>query len=397
MPLQRAVLAMLACASALNAHASQPLLAPTPSVPAYGQQFQVQLFNPPWPYLLPTLRYWVTGNTINLDYESSSRAFAPMPANIGEAPVSFGEMAAGNYTVNARIYDLDNPSAPPQMVSGSIPVLPPADWGIYAVPSVPHAFSPWRALVRSAVFYDTASLRTSVNGGVIRVDFDYYADAPIAGAPPAGSTSYGSIAVPGLAPGNYRLEGWGRPKSGGDPVRYFTRDVAVGMTSPVIEFYSENLDHYFMSAGPGEIAAVDNDPRHPWKRTGQRWSAWLRASDAPPGAMAVYRFYSAGPNSHFYTADPAEMQYLRSLEASQRADAQAAGVPFMGYQYEGIAFYALVPVSGQCPGGTDPVYRAYNGRGNDNDANHRFMPDSQQRAATLATWVDEGVAFCSPR
>ncbi len=392
----RAVIASSAAAAALHAAAATPSIAPTPSIPEYGQPFQVDLANSPWPYFLPSVRYWITGEVINVEYEYSSQAFAPMPINFGEEMISFGELAAGNYTVNARLYDLGNPSAPPQLVTTSIPVLPPSDWGIYSVPAAPQAFFPWRALVRSAAYYDPSTLRASVSGNVIRVDFDYYADAPLSSPAPAGSTSYGSVDVAGLAPGTYTLEGWGRPKAGGDPTRYFTSSVTVSATSPVIEFYSESLDHYFMSAGPGEVAAVDNDPGHPWKRTGQRWNAWLRASDAPQGAQAVCRFYASGPNSHFYTADAAECQYLQSLESQQRAEAAAMGVPYMNWQYEGIAFYALVPQNGQCPAGTDPVYRSYNDRGDQNDANHRFTADPVQRAAMLATWKDEGIAFCSP-
>ena len=389
-----AAVAALALAAPL-AHAAAPMIAPTPSIPAYGQEFQVQLANAPWPYLITTVRYVITGNVIDVDYEYTSQGFAPMPPNFGTEPVSFGELAPGNYTVRAHLLDLGNTSAPEQTLTTSIPVTPPGDWGVYAVPGAPGAFEPWRAMVRSAVYYDPATLRATVSGGVIRVDFDYYANAPISTPAPAGSTSYGSVALAGLAPGTYTLEAWGRPKTGGDPVRYFTSSVTVSAPSPVIEFYSESLDHYFMTAVPSEIAAVDNDPTHPWKRTGQRWNAWLRASDAPSNANAVCRFYGIGPKSHFYTGDPAECAFLKSLETQQRATAAATGQPFIGWEYEGIAFYALVPTNGACPGGTDPVYRSHN-RDGGTGSNHRFTTDPQQAAAMLATWADEGVAFCSP-
>lgn len=389
--------ATLALAVAANAWCAQPSIMATPTIPAYGQAFQVQLANNPWPYLLTTVRYWVSGSVINVDYEYTAQAFSPMPINIGDVPISFGEMAPGNYTVNARLYNLDDPSLAPQTLTTSIPVLPPSDWGVYSVPGAPGAFEPWRALVRSAVYYDPATLRASVSGGVIRVDFDYYADAPLASPAPAGATSYASVPVSGLAPGTYALEGWGRPKTGGDSVRYFVRTLSIGATSPVIEFYNEGLDHYFMSAGPGEVAAVDGDAAHAWKRTGQRWNAYLRASDAPPNANPVCRFYGIGPQSHFYTGNPDECAYLKSLEQAQRAAAASVNQPFTGWQYEGIAFYAIVPdkATGQCPGGTSPVYRAYN-RNAGTGSNHRFTTDSWLDAAMLLTWGDEGVAFCSP-
>jgi hypothetical protein len=113
--------------------------------------------------------------------------------------------------------------------------------------------------------------------------------------------------------------------------------------------------------------------------------------------VPVCRFYAAGPNSHFYTAVAADCEGLKGLEAAQRADANARGVPFVGWQYEQIAFYTMPAANGQCPGDTYPVYRAYNQRAAQNDSNHRFMADSLTRSSMLvAGWADEGVAFCSP-
>ena len=164
---------------------------------------------------------------------------------------------------------------------------------------------------------------------------------------------------------------------------------------PIVEYYSVALDHYFIAAGPEEIATVDAGGRGDWKRTGQRFNAWLRAADAPPSARPVCRFYAAGPNSHFYTGDARECDYLKALEQSQRADANARGQQFKGWQYEGVAFYAVVPDSGTCPGGMAPVFRFYNMRAQENDSNHRFMVEARQKVAMSVSWKDEGVAFCS--
>jgi hypothetical protein len=35
------------------------------------------------------------------------------------------------------------------------------------------------------------------------------------------------VKLAGLAPGNFRLEGWGPPEAGGTSSLYFTRDVAL--------------------------------------------------------------------------------------------------------------------------------------------------------------------------
>ena len=378
------------------AYAANPTVASMPMLPTYGQavKFEVRSFD--YPTYLPATRYTVVGNVITVEYEYSTDGWAASRPDFGNATLEVGELPPGNYTVNARFYDINKPNTPPQSVTTNLPVLPPDDWGIYSVPQSPDAYQGTWAMVRSAVYYDPATMRVSASGNVIRVDFDYYGDAPTGGAAPAGSTSYGSVKLPGLAPGHYRLEGWGRAKAGGVSEKYFSRDVAVASTSPVVEYFANTTRHYFITAGPSDIAGLDPGTVT-WKRSGQGFKAWLRQSDAPPGAVPVCRFYAGGPNSHFYTGVAADCEGLKALEAVQRADASAKGVVFLGWQYEQIAFYALLPVNGQCPGDTYPVYRAYNQRGIYNDSNHRFMGDSLTRVATLAGgWADEGVAFCSP-
>jgi hypothetical protein len=379
-----------------GAQAAAALMTATPSLPAYGQPVQVELQNFDWLAYLPATRYTVVGNLNTVEYEYVASGWTAGNPSFGNAPVMVGELPPGNYTVNARLYDIANPDAAPQVVTTNVPVLPPDEWGIYSVPQNPDAYQNVWAMVRSAVYYDPATMHATVSGNVIRVDFDYYGDAPIAGPAPAGSTSYGSVKLGGLAPGHYRLEGWGRAKAGGTSQKYFTRDVAVASTSPVVEYYASTTDHYFITAGSSDIALLDQGTLT-WKRSGQGFKAWLNPADAPPGALPVCRFYAAGPNSHFYTGVASDCEALKSLEASQRAAASAQGQPFMGWQFELIAFYALVPTNGQCPGDTIPVYRAYNQRSQYNDTNHRFMTDLRLRAAELDLgWADEGVAFCSP-
>jgi hypothetical protein len=286
----------------------------------------------------------------------------------------------------------------PQIIETNIPMVPPSDFGLYMVPARPQAWAPMQVTVKSAVYVDLASVRTSVSGNLIRFDFDFHGDAPVGSvAPPAGSSSFASAGVPNLAPGAYRVEGWGRAIASGDTARYFIRDFVVAEASPVVEFYSPSLDHYFMSALPAEVAALDSGAVVDWRRTGQQFSAWLFPSDAPINAKPVCRFFSIGANSHFYAGDPGECSGLRDLEARQRAEAAAQSRQFTGWQYEGIAFYSVAPVAGACPAGMDTIYRAYNNRWMQDDSNHRFTVDPVMRAAMLVSWVDEGAAFCSPR
>jgi hypothetical protein len=209
-------------------------------------------------------------------------------------------------------------------------------------------------------------------------------------------TSFASVKIAGLPPGNYGVEGWGRERKGGNPERYFSTQVAIGTTVQIVEYYAESLDHYFITAWPDEVAGLDASPQAGFKRTGQSFKAWLRAADAPYGAVPICRFYASGPNSHFYTGDAAECEGLKALEQKQRAEAASRGEPFRGWQYEAIAFYALVPQAGKCPGDTQPAYRDYNMRAQQNDSNHRFVVNSQLRAAMMMGWMEEGVAFCAP-
>jgi len=278
-------------------------------------------------------------------------------------------------------------------VTSNVPVVPPGDYGIYSVPKDPHAYDDVGILVRSAVYFDPASMHVTVAPNNVRLDFTY--QGAFGAAPPAGWQTYGTVSAGHLPPGTYHLEGWGRPTSGGNPEKYFERDIVVGSAAVVVEFYNEWLDHYFMAASTNEIAMLDSGQQGGWKRTGQSFAAWTEARLAPPQAVPVCRFYAKGPNSHFYTADPAECQQLKDLEAAQRAQAQGSGTTFLGWGYEGIAFYALLPQGGSCPGGSKPVWREYNGRALKNDSNHRFTPDVAVRDS-MAGWQVEGVAFCTP-
>jgi hypothetical protein len=396
-PISKPFVSALAVAAAcLAAPANADMAITFASMPTYGQPVTVQFTDAAFPMYLPATRYRRAGNDITIEYEFASDGFNVRP-DFGNRPLSLGELPPGNYNVRAQLFDISNPQAAPKTVAANIPVVPPQEYGLYTVPMEPQAWAPTQVTLKSAVYFDVASMRASVAGNVIRVDFDYHGDAPVGSAPPAGTSSFASVPLAALQPGSYRLEGWGRAKDTGVVARYFVRDITVASSSPVIEYYSESLDHYFISAGPGETSQLDQGLVGDWKRTGQQFKGWLRPSDAPPFAHPVCRFFAKGPNSHFYTGDEGECQYLRNLEQQQRAQAAAQGKEFLGWAYEAVAFYAVTPIAGSCPGGTTAVYRSYNGRAAQNDSNHRFTIDPQLRVAMSVSWSEEGVAFCSPQ
>jgi streptogramin lyase len=161
----------------------------------------------------------------------------------------------------------------------------------------------------------------------------------------------------------------------------------------ITEFYNGALDHYFVTASPAEAAAIDGGSAGPgWSRTGETWKAWV--GGPIPNAAEVCRFYGStdpdqatgarrGPNSHFYTLQPAEC-------AAVKLDA--------GWTYEFAGkFWMMKPGAIGCDAWTQPVYRAYNNRFAVNDSNHRYMTSPALYAQMLASgWMGEGVVMCAP-
>lgn len=387
--------AVIATALVHAATASAQQVAPVPMLPEYGQAVAIELRDAPWPTYLPATRYTRSGPAIDIDFEYVPDGFGPISPTSGPASVALGELAPGNYQVRARLHDASDPSAQPIELFTQIAVRPPTAWGIYTLPAAPQAFSATHAVVRSAAYFDPTTLVAKLAGNVVRVEFDYRTDASYLDPAPPRTSTFGTVRIPDLAPGAYRLEGWGRAGIHDDHEIFFARDFTVASTVPVIEYYSALLDHYFIAAGSDEVDLVDRGAQGDWKRTGQRFSAWARAADAPAGALPVCRFYAYGPNSHFYTAGSDECASLRALELRQRAEASARGEAFLGWGYEGTAFWADVASAGQCPAGLAPVYRAYNDRAAEMDSNHRFMPAAAQRDAMSFGWVHEGTQLCT--
>jgi hypothetical protein len=147
-------------------------------------------------------------------------------------------------------------------------------------------------------------------------------------------------------------------------------------TLPVIEYYWAARDHYFVTANPAEIAALDAEPPGGWARTGQRFGAYAQATGF---ASRVCRFYipPAYGDSHYFSASPEECA--------------AVQVKFPMFTYESPnAFYIDLPDlnTGTCPAGTVAVYRLWNNRV---DTNHRYTTSLAIRSQMLAKgYVSEG-------
>lgn len=170
--------------------------------------------------------------------------------------------------------------------------------------------------------------------------------------------------------------------------RNVTANFSFTNSPPVVEFHNRFSDHYFVTADPKEAAAIDNGTTGPgWLRTGLFFK--------PGGNVPVCRFYGSpapGPNSHFYTGIADECNFLKQLQATT-----ASSLP--RWNFEGLAFSTSLPVSGSCPVGTVPVYRAYNnGFLRAIDSNHRITTSADALQQVIAQgWKYEGIAMCAPQ
>lgn len=151
----------------------------------------------------------------------------------------------------------------------------------------------------------------------------------------------------------------------------------------VVEYVHAGFGHYFVTSFSNEILALDGGAfAGAFARTGSRFPVW---SAPHPALSPVCRFFSTGftpKSSHFYTASPSECNLvLRSPD----------------WEYEGTAFYVALPIGGECPSGTHPVYRLYND-GRSGAPNHRFTADKFIRDVSMRElgWIYEGVVFCTP-
>ena len=154
-----------------------------------------------------------------------------------------------------------------------------------------------------------------------------------------------------------------------------------------IEYHHATFDHYFITGIPDEIAKLDSGVFAGWSRTGGAFNVY--AGDQV-GTEPVCRFFSttfAPKSSHFYTPDPKECAIVKAN---------------VNWQFEGLVFSIAVPdMNGNCPAGTEPVYRLYN-NGMGAAPNHRYTTSIATRAAMIATgWIPEGygpnaVGMCAP-
>jgi len=135
---------------------------------------------------------------------------------------------------------------------------------------------------------------------------------------------------------------------------------------PVVEYYHQALDHYFITASASDISLLDGGAFPGWLRTGQTFHAYPTQSIASLSPVCRFFIPPQHGDSHFFSAANADCAFLLM------AAANPASYPnFSGYTEEyAAAFYVALPdATGACPAGTVPVFRLWNQRV---DSNHRY-------------------------
>ena len=145
-----------------------------------------------------------------------------------------------------------------------------------------------------------------------------------------------------------------------------------------VEYFYPAFGHYFLSAFPEEVAALDRGALPGWVRTGESFQVDTANAN---GVNPVCRFFTtafAPKSSHFYTPYTEECAVVNKNPA---------------WQYEAIAFgLRLRGLDGTCPAGYRPLYRLYN-NGMSGAPNHRYtvkLAIAQQMQAQ--GWIVEGDA-----
>ena len=154
----------------------------------------------------------------------------------------------------------------------------------------------------------------------------------------------------------------------------------------VVEYFNAAFGHYFITAEPDEITALDGGAFDgAFKRTGLEFLAF----DGPnEGTVPVCRFFTqpglyGAKSSHFYTAHVAECDKLKS------------GADWI---YETVAFHVYPAVGAWCSGQEiSTVLRIYND-GQSGAPNHRFTTNSivHDEFVSARGWISEGAVFCVP-
>lgn len=162
--------------------------------------------------------------------------------------------------------------------------------------------------------------------------------------------------------------------------------------SPVLvrEFRYPPRNQFFIT--PSEIEAEGirrGSAGVGWEETSQTFLAFpATGGTLPPTAVPVHRYLLTPDNTtHFYTNDDREHSMLLALQALTPASQRR-------WTYEGVSHYSFRPVGGQCPIGTQAIYRAFNNFQPSGFPNHRYSLNLAL-LQQLPGWTIEGIVECA--
>lgn len=153
------------------------------------------------------------------------------------------------------------------------------------------------------------------------------------------------------------------------------------VTTTVVEFYHQTLDHYFITSIAKEISDLDSGVHRGWARTGKQFKAYATGSSGSTTRRPVCREYgnpAVGLDSHFYSASPREcVATLANFNGAWLLESS-----------EVFQMDLPDPTTGACPVGGAPIYRLWNTRA---DSNHRYTTTTADRDAMVARgYIAEG-------
>lgn len=155
-----------------------------------------------------------------------------------------------------------------------------------------------------------------------------------------------------------------------------------GQTSqlPVYRFWSNTQQTHVYTIDEGEKNFILSQyDRQTWRYEKLAWFAF-KEGEQPEAASPVYRFWSDEKKSHFFTISEDEKDFV------------IANYPEHQWLYEGVAYYAYKPMA--APEGTQPVYRFWS----DERQRHFYTIDEQEKEWLIngsenQQWRYEGVNF----
>jgi hypothetical protein len=272
--------------------------------------------------------------------------------------------------------------------------LPPALASIEIAPPIPVADQPFVVSRAGLVFGPPVSVfQTTVTIEQQTIDVVAFVDL---GSTQEFPTPYLATAtVPSQPAGEYLVRVFRRDRTAssggfGEPLLLETLQISVVAPSNVasaVEYFSVSRDHYFLTANPAEIAALDAGSLPDWVRTGLSFPVHISAPPHPNSVQPTCRYYglpSAGLDTHFFSSYAPECAYV------------SVTWPDKWILESPNAFYTYLPfaINGACPNGTQSIFRFYNGRP---DVNHRYTTSVTAAQDMLERgWIAE-VGMCTAK